>query len=172
MKKIITAGLLGGAITASLLGAGAANAVPNEYVGKTPDQLVQIALQRAASLPAGDVQALQAAHKAFVAGDDKKAQSILIDINDSGVWAADPAIEALAQVLPKPIGGTNGDSYTPTPGGTDGKGGPDADGSLMQFRNNQVLAARDNGRKHVVAGEANAAKVRDAIKGALRPKTK
>jgi hypothetical protein len=160
----MVAGQLGGAITASFLGAGAANASPNEYVGKTPDQLVQETLQRAASLPAGQVQA---AHQAFVAGDDAKAQSILIDLNDSPLWAADPTIEAAAQVLPKPIGGTNGDSYTSTPGGTNGLGGPDADGSLMQFRNTQVLAARDNGRKNVVAGEANAAKVRDAVKKTL-----
>ena len=184
MKKFITATLLGGAITASFLGAGAANAEPNEYVNKTPDQLVQIALQRAASLPVGNAQALQAAHQAFLKGDDKTAQAILVDINDSGVWAADPAIEALARVLPKPVGGTNGDSYTPNPGGTpvgtvlsNGKkvtvpGRNEADGSLMQYRNNQVLAARDNGRKHVVAGEQRAAKVRDAIKAALTPKPK
>ena len=70
-------------------------------------------------------------------------------------------------MLPKPIGGTNGDSYTPEAGGTHG---PDADGTLMQFRNNQMLTARDTTRKNVQAGEANAAKVRDAVKAALTPK--
>jgi len=36
MKKVIVAGLLGGAITASFLGAGAANASHDEYVGVKP----------------------------------------------------------------------------------------------------------------------------------------
>ena len=40
----------------------------------------------------------------------------------------------------------------------------------MQFRNNQMLEARDNDRKNVQAGEVNAAKVRDAVKAALTPK--
>ena len=70
MKKIITAGLLGGAITASLLGAGAANAEPNEYVGVEPGRLVQISVERTALLPLGQAQALTDAHKAFRAGDD------------------------------------------------------------------------------------------------------
>jgi len=47
---------------------------------------------------------------------------------------------------------------------------PEADGTLMQFRNNQLLKARDTNRKNVQAGAANAAKVRDAVKAALTPK--
>jgi hypothetical protein len=51
MKNIITAGLLGGAINAALLGAGTANAEHNEYVGMTPEQLVQISIERSVALP-------------------------------------------------------------------------------------------------------------------------
>ena len=167
MKKIIVAGLLGGAITASFLGAGAANASHDEYVGVKPGPLVTISAQRVVSLPGGQIQALSAANKAFLAGDDKTANAILGDVVDGPQWAIDPAIEAAAQVLPKPIGGTNGDSYTPEAGGTHG---PEADGTLMQLRNNQLLKARDTNRKNVQAGAANAAKVRDAVKAALTPK--
>jgi hypothetical protein len=171
MKKIIVAGLLGGAITASFLGAGAANAAPDtryDYDGKTPAQLVQLALTRSASLPAGQVLGLRAANQAFIAGNDAKATSILVDIVDGPQWAADPAIEALAQVLPKPIGGTNGDTKTATVGGAR----HEADGTLLQARNAAVSPGgiRNNADDRVKAGEANAAKVRDAVKAALTPK--
>jgi hypothetical protein len=167
MKKIITATLLGGAITASLLGAGVANASPDEYVGKTPEQLVQISIERSIALPGLQGQALARAHQAFVAGEDETVKKIIGDVVDGPQWAIDPAIEALAQKLPKPVGGTNGDSYTPEAGGTHG---PDADGSLMQYRNNQMLKARDTARANVQAHVAKAGEVRDAIKGALTPK--
>lgn len=167
MKKIIVAGLLGGAITASFLGAGAANATHDEYVGKTPEQLVQISIERSIALPGLQGQALARAHQAFVAGDYKTVNTIIGDVVDGPQWAIDPAIEALAQKLPKPLGGTNGDSYTPEAGGTHG---PDADGSLMEFRNTQMLLARDTARANVQAHVAKAGEVRDAIKAALTPK--
>ncbi|WNG92588.1 hypothetical protein [Mycobacterium sp. ITM-2016-00318] len=158
MKKIITAGLLGGAITASLLGPGAANAAENEYVGVEPGRLVQISVERTASLPLGQAQALTEAHRAFRAGNDAEVTRIVTNIVDGPQWAIDPAIEAAAQVLPKPVGGTNGDSYT-----------ADGDGSLMQFRNTQMLQARDTARANAQAHVAQAGEVRDAIKAALTP---
>ena len=161
MKKIITAGLLGGAITASLLGAGAANAAPNEYVGVEPGRLVQISVERTASLPFGQAQALTDAHNAFRAGDDAEVTRIVTNIVDGPQWAIDPAIEAAAQVLPKPLGGTNGDSYT-----------ADGDGTLMQYRNTQMLKARDTARANAQAHVAKAGEVRDAIKAALTPQAK
>jgi hypothetical protein len=168
MKKIITASLLGGAITASFLGAGAANAAHDEYVGKTPGTLVQESAQREVQLVVGTAQAQKPLRQAFVAGDDQTVSVILGNIVDGPQWAADPAIEAAAQVLPKPLGGTNGDAYTSEAGGTHGK---DADGKLMQFRNTTMLKARDTTRKNVQAGAAKAGDVRDKVKAALKPKT-
>ncbi len=51
-----------------------------------------------------------------------------------------------------------------------GTHGPDADGSLMEFRNTQMLLARDTARANVQAHVAKAGEVRDAIKAALTPK--
>jgi hypothetical protein len=176
MMKIIAASLLGGAITASILGAGAANAAPNEYADKTPQQLVQISLERSASLPAGQLKALVAADKEFrkgtVAGDTA-AKAILVDVVDGPQWAADPALEALSRVLPRNLGGgTNGDSYTNTPGGTGGLGRNEADGSIQEFRNSTLLEARNKARAQATANLDKAAKVRDQIRAAVKPATK
>ena len=59
------------------------------------------------------------------------------------------------------MGGTNGDSYT-----------ADGDGTLMQYRNTQMLKARDAARANAQAHVANAGEVRDAIKAALTPQAK
>jgi hypothetical protein len=169
MKKVIVGSVLAAGVAAAMFGAGSANADTRyDYDGKTPDQLVQLSLIRAASLPAGQVKGLQLAHQAFVAGHDAEAKAILVNIVDGPQWAADPALEALAQVLPKPIGGTNGDTKTSEVGGAR----HEADGTLLQKRNAAVSPGgiRDKVRAHVTAGEDNAAKVRDAIKGALAPK--
>jgi hypothetical protein len=96
-------------------------------------------------------------------------ERIIGDVVDGPQWAIDPAIEALAQTLPKPVGGTNGDSYTSEAGAPHG---PDADGSLMQFRNTQMLQARDTTRANAQAHVAKAGEVRDAIKAALTPPAK
>src|SRR4051794_10412241 len=103
MKKIITAGLLGGAITASFLGAGAANAATShEYDNQTPSHLVQESANRSVQVVVGTVQAQKPLRQAFVAGDDATVAVIVGNIVDGPQWAADPAIEAAAQVLPKP----------------------------------------------------------------------
>lgn len=161
MKKIITAGLLGGAVTAALLGAGAANATPGEYDGVEPGRLVQISIKRTVSLPLGQAQNVHETGQAFRNGDDVTVQRNVIDLVDGPQWALDPAIEAAAQVLPKPAGGTNGDSYT-----------VNGDGQLMQFRNTHMLAARDAARANATASVGKAGEVRDAIKAALTPKAK
>ena len=178
MHKIITASILSGGITAAaLFGAGSASAAPNEYANKTPQQLVQLALTRSASLPVGQLKALRAASKEFAkgteAGDDA-AKSILVDVVDGPQWAADPAIEALSRVLPKKLGGgTNGDSYTSTPGGTPvggtvtQPGRDEADGALQEFRNGTLLKVRDANRAQAKKNYDNAAKLRDKVKAGL-----
>lgn len=169
MKKIVSTALLGGAIVASLLGAGSAHAGPDEYVGVDPHKLIQISVERHLQLPVGAALALQEAGKQYQAGNYKAASAIVGQVVDGPQWAADPAIEALAQKLPKPVGGTNGDAYTSEKGGTHGK---DDDGVVMQFRNEHLLKARDRAREHAQDHVEKAGEAREAIKSALTPKKK
>jgi hypothetical protein len=67
---------------------------------------------------------------ALAFGDNQRAYSIIRQSIDAPLWAADPTINALAAVLPAPVGGGVADS---TPGANDG--------ALVTFRDNVLWAA-------------------------------
>jgi hypothetical protein len=62
------------------------------------------------------------------------AQAILKEIVDGPQWAADPAIYALDDLLPTPLGGDAKNDPTQ----------PDADSAISQFRADVLIAARDD----------------------------
>jgi hypothetical protein len=68
---------------------------------------------------------------ALAFGDNNRAYSVIRQSIDAPLWAADPAIQALADVLPEGIGGGDGDN----------KGNQPEDGALIQFRDNVLWAA-------------------------------
>ena len=88
---------------------------------------------------------------AFASGESaQNVYAIAQGIVDGPQWAIDPAIEALATVLPETLGGgTNGSATNSGPGGAAG------DGAVMQFRNNEMLGLRNQVR----VGVANLLKV-------------
>ena len=71
---------------------------------------------------------------ALAQGQNNVAAAILKEIVDGPQWAADPAIYALDDLLPEPIGGD--DANEPTE--------PDADSAISQFRADVLIAARDD----------------------------
>ncbi len=64
-------------------------------------------------------------------GDNELVYSVLRQSIDAPLWAADPTINALAAVLPAPLGGGIADNNGDRPG----------DGALVQFRDNVLWAA-------------------------------
>lgn len=104
------------------------------FEGKTPDALAIMSAQRlleqlvqAPLIPL--VLAMQLA-----GGDEERLYSSIRQIVDSPVYVADPAIEAIANLLPASLGGGS-DHETTTSAG---------DGPFMQFRNNDLLGFRDS----------------------------
>lgn len=78
---------------------------------------------------------------ALFTGDDDEFKHVLGEAVTGPQWALDPALEALAVLLPAELGGGTGhDPYT-------GIG----DGALLQFRNTTMLAARDDVLSTVLA---------------------
>lgn len=74
--------------------------------------------------------------QAMASGDNLKVYKAVKEYIDAPMWAADPAIEGLAEALPVSLGG--GTNHDPTD--------PTGDGALMQFRNEQLIGARDSVR--------------------------
>lgn len=68
---------------------------------------------------------------ALAAGDSELLYSVIRQSIDAPLWAADPTINALARVLPAPLGG----------GEADNTSGVDGDGAVVQFRDNVLWAA-------------------------------
>lgn len=68
---------------------------------------------------------------ALAYGDNQRAYSVIRQSIDAPLWAADPAINALAATLPGPIGGGEADNLGDQPG----------DGALVQFRDDVLWAA-------------------------------
>ncbi len=68
---------------------------------------------------------------ALAYGDNQRAYAVIRQSIDAPLWAADPAINALAAVLPAPAGG----------GDADNVGNELGDGALIQFRDNVLWAA-------------------------------
>lgn len=79
---------------------------------------------------------LVAVAQAMASGDNLEVYKAVKEYIDAPMWAADPAIEGLAEALPVSLGG--GTNHDPTD--------PTGDGGLMQFRNEQLIGARDSVR--------------------------
>ncbi|CDP85632.1 MULTISPECIES: hypothetical protein [Mycolicibacterium] len=130
-----------------------------EALGVDPDQdanyawvlaqgLLESATRTAEGTALGAVGLLGVA-QAVASGDNLAVYQAVKEYIDAPMWAADPAIEGLAQALPESLGGgTNGDPTT-----------PDGDGAIMQFRNKQLIGARDQVR----LAAANVLGVRDKV---------
>lgn len=116
-----------------------------------------------AKLPIGTPVALVQLAVAIASGESaQNVYKIAQGIVDGPQWAIDPAIEALATVLPETLGGgTNGSA---TNGGTAGAAG---DGAVMQFRNNEMLGLRNQVR----VGVANLLKVDVNDDGSVKAST-
>lgn len=87
--------------------------------------------------------------QAVASGDELAVYKAVKEYIDAPMWVADPAIEGLAEALPAGLGG--GTNHDPTD--------PTGDGALMQFRNNQLIGARDSVR----IAAANVLGVRDKV---------
>lgn len=87
--------------------------------------------------------------QAVASGDKLAVYKTVKEYIDAPMWVADPAIEGLAEALPAGLGG--GTNHDPTD--------PTGDGTLMQFRNNQLIGARDSVR----IAAANVLGVRDKV---------
>lgn len=87
--------------------------------------------------------------QAVAFGDNLAVYKAVKEYIDAPMWVADPAIEGLAEALPAGLGG--GTNHDPTD--------PTGDGTLMQFRNNQLIGARDSVR----IAAANVLGVRDKV---------
>ncbi|MFV8166771.1 hypothetical protein ACNQVK_32475 [Mycobacterium sp. 134] len=79
---------------------------------------------------------LVAVAQAMASGGNLEVYKAVKEYIDAPMWAADPAIEGLAEALPMSLGG--GTNHDPTD--------PAGDGALMQFRNEQLIGARDSVR--------------------------
>jgi len=103
------------------------------YTQSVPE-LLALSAQRTvtgfASAPVG----LATAAIALAQGQSPAAQAILKEIVDGPQWAADPAIYALDDLLPTPLGGDAKNDPTQ----------PDADSAISQFRADVLIAARDD----------------------------
>ncbi len=78
--------------------------------------------------------------QAIAAGDEEGLYRAVRQYIDAPLWVADPAIEAVAEVLPDSLGGgTDGDPRTTGP----------ADGAVMQFRNDVLWRATEQTRSLV-----------------------
>lgn len=87
--------------------------------------------------------------QAVASGDKLAVYKAVKEYIDAPMWVADPVIEGLAEALPAGLGG--GTNHDPTD--------PTGDGALMQFRNNQLIGARDSVR----IAAANVLGVRDKV---------
>ena len=108
-------------------------ASPAPYTQSVPE-LFALSAQRSVtgfvSAPIG----LATAAVALAQGQNLAAQAILNEIVDGPQWAADPAIYALDDIFPEPIGGDEANDPT----------NPDPDSAISQFRAAVLIAARDD----------------------------
>lgn len=111
-------------------------AVADRYTG-SPAELFALSAQRTATGLVGAPVGVATAAIALAQGgsvNNQAAYAILKEVVDGPQWAADPAIYALDDLLPSPIGGDEFNDPTQ----------PDPDSAIAQFRADQLIAARDD----------------------------
>ncbi|MGA5546155.1 hypothetical protein ACPCIR_30295 [Mycobacterium sp. NPDC051198] len=122
---------------------------PNDnYTAALAQGLQESALRSVNGAVLGAVGLVSVA-QAVASGDQLAVYRAVKEYIDAPMWVADPAIEGLAEALPSGLGG--GTNHDPTD--------PTGDGTLMQFRNNQLIGARDSVR----IAAANVLGVRDKV---------
>ncbi|MEW2481996.1 hypothetical protein AB0876_20605 [Mycobacterium sp. NPDC049093] len=122
---------------------------PNDnYTAALAQGLQESALRSVNGAVLGAVGLVSVA-QAVASGDQLAVYKAVKEYIDAPMWVADPAIEGLAEALPAGLGG--GTNHDPTD--------PTGDGTLMQFRNNQLIGARDSVR----IAAANVLGVRDKV---------
>lgn len=134
---------------ASALGVSNWQALNDNYTAALAEGLQKSATNAVTGTALGAV-GLVAVAQAVASGDNLAVYKAVKEYIDAPMWVADPAIEGLAEALPESLGG-----------GTDGEGttqGPE-DGAIMQFRNKQLIGARDQVR----LAAAQALGVRDKV---------
>lgn len=121
---------------ASALGVSNWQALNDNYTAALAAGLQESATNAVTGAALGAV-GLVAVAQAVASGDNLEIYKAVKEYIDAPMWVADPAIEGLAAALPESLGG-----------GTDGEGTTqgDADGAIMQFRNKQLIGARDQVR--------------------------
>lgn len=107
-------------------------AAPEPYTQSVPE-LLALSAQRTVTGLASAPVGLATAAIALAQGQSPAAQAILEEIVDGPQWVADPAIYALDDLLPTPLGGDAKNDPTQ----------PDADSAISQFRADVLIAARD-----------------------------
>ncbi|OLP01463.1 hypothetical protein BVU76_15625 [Mycolicibacterium porcinum] len=109
---------------------------PNEnYTAELAAGLQQSAINTA-KLPVLSAAGLIPLAQAVASGNNLEIYKAVKEYIDAPMWAIDPAIEGVAQALPESLGGGSGGDPTT----------PDGDGAIMQFRNKQLIGARDQVR--------------------------
>lgn len=116
-------------------------AAAQRYDTQTVPELFALSAERTVTGLAGTPIGLAAAVIALAQQDDAAARAILEEIVDGPLWAADPAIYALDDILPL-IGG-DPDNFT----------GERGDSVLTQFRYDVLFQAREGLRDALGAGE-------------------
>jgi hypothetical protein len=107
---------------------------------QTPPELLVLSAQRAAGTVALAPLIPAVAGLGVLTGDQKLLSALFLQTVDAPLWALDPALEALAQVLPRELGGGTGREST------DGVN----DGAILQFRNTVLIDLRDAARDLVL----------------------
>ena len=105
-------------------------AVQETYTG-SPAELFALSAVRSAQAFLGAPLGVAQAATLLAQGKNAEAYAVLENVVDGPLWAADPAIYALDDIFPAPIGG---DLNIPTQPGT---------GAITQFRAQVLIAARD-----------------------------
>jgi hypothetical protein len=106
----------------------------------TPQELLVLSAQRAAGTVALAPLVPAVAGLGVLTGDQQLLSALFLQTVDAPLWVFDPALEALAQVLPEQLGGDTGGD--PTNG--------DGDGALLRFRNSVLIDLRDAARDLVL----------------------
>ncbi|UNB99058.1 hypothetical protein H5U98_26805 [Mycolicibacterium boenickei] len=124
------------------------------YAFKLAEGLLGSAIN-AAELPVLSTLGLVTVAQAVASGDNLAIYKAVKEYIDAPMWAADPAIEGIADALPEELGG--GTNHNPRTSAPENGSGPD--GAIMQFRNKQLIGARDQVR----LAAAQALGVRDKV---------